>query len=67
MIDVPKQVVLVTAPSVKLDKTSSLLDSLASRSSDNSIDHYVSETQDHWTCIRAQMTDNVKVATAACE
>jgi len=67
MTDVPEQVVLVTARSVKLDETSSLLDSLASRSSDNSIDHYVSEAQDHWTCIRAQITDNVEVATAACE
>ena len=66
IVGLQEQVVSVTSRQVKLAETASILDSLVARN-DNTTEHYISEAEGYWSRIRAQMTDNVEVAAAACD
>jgi len=67
MLGMPEEVVSVTARSVKLNETTTILDSLLSRRDSNTIHHYITEAEGYWADIRAQMTNSVEVAAAACQ
>jgi len=57
----------VTTRSIAHDETTVILQSIASKNQAEDLQHYISVAESYWSSIRADISDNVDIASAARE
>ena len=62
-----EEVVSAASRLVQLKETSGTLKNFSSRTPQHTLQHYIKIAEGHWSCVRAEISENAEIASAVCD